>query len=69
MKSYLWLSHYKKNVLDLIRVNFFFYFFVFCFVFSLPLAGFEVAFVHPKSAAGVLVELVQAPADVIKALS
>lgn len=32
-------------------------------------AGFEVAFIHPKSAAGVLVELVQAPADVVKALS
>ncbi|KAJ1430083.1 hypothetical protein B484DRAFT_396080, partial [Ochromonadaceae sp. CCMP2298] len=32
-------------------------------------AGYEVAFIHPKSAAGVLVELVQAPADVIAALS
>eukprot|EP01032_Pedospumella_encystans_P007613 gene7613-9115_t len=32
-------------------------------------AGYEVAFIHPKSAAGVLVELVQAPADVIKALA
>jgi hypothetical protein len=32
-------------------------------------AGYEVAFIHPKSAAGVLVELVQAPADVVKALS
>jgi len=30
-------------------------------------AGFEVAFIHPKSAVGVLVELVQAPPDVIKA--
>ena len=28
-------------------------------------SGFDVTFVHPKSAAGVLVELVQAPQDVI----
>jgi len=32
-------------------------------------AGHNVAFIHPKSAVGVLVELVQAPPDVIKALS
>ena len=31
-------------------------------------SGFDVCFVHPKSAEGVLRELVQAPADVIKAL-
>ena len=31
-------------------------------------AGHEVAFLHPKSAEGVLVELVQAPPDVIAAL-
>ncbi len=30
-------------------------------------AGFNVCFIHPKSAAGVLVELVQAPEDVIAA--
>lgn len=36
---------------------------------NLVAAGYEVAFIHPKSAAGVLVELVQAPADVVKALS
>ena len=30
-------------------------------------AGFDVAFIHPKSAVGVLVELVQAPPDVISA--
>jgi len=29
-------------------------------------SGFDVTFVHPKSACGVLVELVQAPEDVIK---
>lgn len=28
-------------------------------------AGYNVTFIHPKSAGGVLVELVQAPADVI----
>lgn len=28
-------------------------------------AGHDVCFIHPKSAAGVLIELVQAPADVI----
>ena len=32
-------------------------------------AGYDVAFVHPKSAVGVLVELVQAPDDVIQALT
>ncbi len=37
--------------------------------YNFATAGFEVAFIHPKSAAGVLVELVQAPADVVKALS
>ena len=31
-------------------------------------AGHDVAFIHPKSAVGVLVELVQAPNDVIAAL-
>ena len=30
-------------------------------------SGFDVCFIHPKSALGVLVELVQAPADVIAA--
>jgi hypothetical protein len=30
-------------------------------------AGYNVAFIHPKSATGVLVELVQAPEDVILA--
>ena len=30
-------------------------------------SGFDVAFVHPKSATGVLLELVQAPEDVIEA--
>ena len=30
-------------------------------------SGFDVTFVHPKSACGVLVELVQAPQDVIEA--
>lgn len=30
--------------------------------------GFDVCFIHPKSAVGVLVELVQAPPSVIKAL-
>ena len=45
------------------------YFPSFCwFFFIFFTAGYEVAFIHPKSAAGVLVELVQAPADVIKAL-
>lgn len=34
---------------------------------SLYTAGFNVCFIHPKSAAGVLVELVQAPEDVIAA--
>lgn len=29
-------------------------------------AGYDVAFIHPKSAVGVLVELVQAPPEVIK---
>ena len=32
-------------------------------------AGHKVAFIHPKSAVGVLVELVQAPVDVIEELS
>lgn len=32
-------------------------------------SGFNVTFIHPKSAEGVLVELVQAPDDVIQALS
>jgi lactoylglutathione lyase len=32
-------------------------------------SGFDVAFIHPKSAVGVLIELVQAPPDVIKDLS
>jgi len=32
-------------------------------------SGYNVAFIHPKSAVGVLVELVQAPDDVIKANS
>lgn len=31
-------------------------------------AGYNVTFIHPKSAGGVLVELVQAPSDVIAAL-
>ncbi len=30
-------------------------------------SGFDVAFVHPKSACGVLLELVQAPNEVIEA--
>ena len=30
-------------------------------------SGFDVTFVHPKSACGVLLELVQAPGDVIQA--
>jgi lactoylglutathione lyase len=30
-------------------------------------SGFDVTFVHPKSACGVLLELVQAPKDVIDA--
>ena len=30
-------------------------------------SGFDVTFVHPKSACGVLLELVQAPAEVIEA--
>ena len=30
-------------------------------------SGFDVTFVHPKSACGVLLELVQAPAEVIQA--
>ena len=30
-------------------------------------SGHNVAFIHPKSAVGVLVELVQAPADIIAA--
>ena len=30
-------------------------------------SGYDVCFIHPKSAVGVLVELVQAPEDVIKA--
>lgn len=29
-------------------------------------AGHDVAFIHPKSACGVLVELVQAPSEVIE---
>lgn len=33
----------------------------------LILAGFNVCFIHPKSAGGVLVELVQAPPEVIEA--
>ena len=32
-------------------------------------AGHNVAFIHPRSAVGVLVELVQAPDDVISSLS
>ena len=32
-------------------------------------AGHDVAFIHPRSAVGVLVELVQAPDDVISVLS
>ena len=39
------------------------------FEFLLGAAGYDVVFVHPKSAVGVLVELVQAPDDVIQALS
>jgi len=31
-------------------------------------SGYDVAFIHPKSAVGVLVELVQAPQDVINHL-
>ena len=31
------------------------------------IAGYDVTFIHPKSAGGVLVELVQAPDDVIAA--
>ncbi len=30
-------------------------------------SGFDVTFVHPKSACGVLLELVQAPPEVIEA--
>ena len=30
-------------------------------------SGFDVTFVHPKSSCGVLLELVQAPSDVIQA--
>ena len=30
-------------------------------------SGFDVTFVHPKSACGILLELVQAPAEVIEA--
>ncbi len=30
-------------------------------------SGFDVTFVHPKSACGVLLELVQAPKEVIEA--
>ena len=37
------------------------------YVFFSLIAGYNVCFIHPKSAAGVLVELVQAPEDVIKA--
>jgi lactoylglutathione lyase len=32
-------------------------------------AGFDVCFLHPRSAEGVLIELVQAPPDVIAALA
>jgi len=32
-------------------------------------SGYDVTFIHPKSAVGVLIELVQAPEDVIKALN
>ena len=32
-------------------------------------AGYDVCFVHPRSAGGILLELVQAPDDVIAALS
>ena len=32
-------------------------------------SGFDVTFIHPKSAEGVLIELVQAPDNVIKELS
>lgn len=32
-------------------------------------AGHDVAFIHPKSACGVLVELVQAPEAIIKHFS
>lgn len=42
----------------------------FCFLMSFCLcisAGYNVCFIHPKSAGGVLVELVQAPDDVIAA--
>jgi hypothetical protein len=35
------------------------------FLFGPFAAGYNVTFIHPKSAGGVLVELVQAPADVI----
>lgn len=40
-----------------------------CIVLHHCKAGYNVTFIHPKSAAGVLVELVQAPDDVIQALS
>jgi len=32
-------------------------------------SGYDVCFIHPKSGEGVLIELVQAPQDVIEALS
>jgi hypothetical protein len=34
-------------------------------VLASDIGGHDVAFVHPRSATGVLLELVQAPADVI----
>lgn len=32
-------------------------------------SGYDVAFIHPKSAVGVLVELVQAPSHIIDSIS
>ena len=49
-------------------VNCFLLYEVFSYLaFDTNLAGYDVTFVHPKSAVGVLVELVQAPPDVIAA--
>lgn len=35
----------------------------------ISIAGYNVAFIHPKSAAGVLIELVQAPTEIIEGLT
>jgi hypothetical protein len=45
----------------------FFLYFVLLSSCVFVVAGYNVTFIHPKSAGGVLVELVQAPADVIAA--